>query len=270
MAFKAQPWTLFKASFSTFWMQQRTLLVIIVVPVLVLLGAGGISLLVYFSRPDMWSPLAYLFSTFALFVLLVLIVLYASLSIYLSWYRYMFRLEEKPRWFRLDFVRHVRLFWAMLKVLIFAGLPVLAVFVAGAMGGLFDLENQSPENLGKVLFLLALPMAWFAFAQTRLGLYLPAVALDEPVKLRTAFGETKGNFWRLFAFAILVALLNALNQILDWILPLDSGSTAILAANLVGTVLILWLTFGVSLTSSAELYRSWLISKMEPQAEITP
>jgi hypothetical protein len=265
MAFKVQPWTLFKASFSTFWMQQKTLLVIAVVPVLVLLSAGSIGLLLFLRIPDVSHPTAY---TVFILVLVALPVLYTSLSIYLSWYRYMFRLEEKPQWFRLDFMRHVRLFWAILKALIFAGLPVLAVFVAGAVGGLFDSENGPSENLAKMTLWLALPIAWFAFAMTRLGLYLPAVALDEPVKLRTAFGETRGNFWRLFALAFLVALLNVLNQILDWMLPVTSESIAVLAANLVGTLLILWLSFGVSLTSSAELYRAWLVAKMEPQDQL--
>lgn len=265
MTFKVQPWTLFKASLATFWMQQRTLLIIAVVPVLVLLCGLGIGLLLFFNRPSTWSPIIYFVF---IFLMVALPILYASLSIYLSWFRYMFRLEEKPRWFRLDFMRHVRLLWAIVKTLAFCALPLFGAFLGVAVSGLFEPENMTAGRFVTVVLLLALPLAWFAFSITRLGLYLPAVTLDEPVKLRNAFSETKGNFWRMFALAVLIGLLHLLGPILDWALPLDSGSTTVIVANLVGTFLIIWLTFGVNLTSSAELYRAWLVSKMEPQAGV--
>jgi hypothetical protein len=259
MAFVVQPWALFKASFVTFGSHQKPLLKMAALPILsvVLLGLS------YFvAETGMIGAGGGL-----LVALVVLGLVYTSLSLYISWFRYMFRLEASPAWYRLDFVRHLRVFWAALKQLGFAGLPALVAFVVGAASGVAGgSENEDPDSL-IILLIMALPVAWLVFAYTRLGLYLPAIALDEPVTLRKAFGETKGVFWRLFGLALMVSLLSLLSNVIDAGMSGFGASLPVLLIGLVIYALCLWLSLGVSLASSAEVYRAWLASKNGNEAK---
>lgn len=260
MAFVVQPWVLLKASFVTFGAQQKPLLIMAALPILsvVLLGLS------YFAAETGMIGAG----GFLLVALSALAMVYTSVSLYISWFRYMFRLEASPSWYRLDFARHWRVVWAAVKQIGFSGLPALLAFVIGAASGVAGGgENEDPDAL-MILLIMALPTAWLVFAYTRLALYLPAVALDEPVTLRKAFGETKGVFWRLFLLAFLVNLLNLLSDVVDKAMSGFGESLPVLVIGLVVYALCLWLSLGVSLASSAEVYRAWLISKMG--SEVSP
>jgi hypothetical protein len=203
---------------------------------------------------------------FLLVALAALAMVYSSVSLYISWFRYMFRLEASPSWYRLDFARHWRVVWAAVKQLRFSGLPALLAFLIGAASGAAGGgENEDPDAL-MILLIMALPTAWLVFAYTRLGLYLPTIALGEPVTLRQAFGETKGVFWRLFLLAFMVSLLNILSDVVDKAMSGFGESLPVLLIGLVLYALCLWVSPGVSLASSAEVYRAWLVSKMGNEA----
>lgn len=204
---------------------------------------------------------------YVLITLASLVMIYTSISLYISWFRYMFRLEASPSWYRLDFALHGRVIWAALKQLGFSMLPLILACLMGIISGAFgDVENGNPD-IANILLFTALPLVWFAFAYTRLCLYMPAIALGEPVTLRAAFGETKGVFWRLFWLAFLVSLLNLLSDVAEKVMSAFGESLPALAIGFVLYALCLWLSMGVSLASSAEVYRAWLASKMGNEAK---
>jgi hypothetical protein len=204
---------------------------------------------------------------YVLIALMSLVMIYTSISLYISWFRYMFRLEASPSWYRLDFALHGQVVWAAIKQLGFAMLPTFVVCLIGIISGAFgDVENGNP-NIPNMLLFTALPIAWLVFAYTRLGLYLPAIALGERVTLRQAFGETKGVFWRLFWLAFLVSLLNMLSDVVEKVMSAFGDTLPVLLVGAVLYALCLWLSLGVSLASSAEVYRAWLVSKNGNEAK---
>ena len=204
---------------------------------------------------------------YVLIPLVSLAMLYTIISLFISWFRYMFRVETSPRWYRPDFARHWRVVRATLKQLGFAGLPALLAFVIGAASGVAGGgENEDPDSV-KILLIMALPVAWMLFAYTRLCLYLPAIALDEPVTLRKAFEETKGVFWRLFSLGFMVFLLSMLADGLDKVILSFGETLPVFLASLIAYALSTWLSLGVSLASSAEVYRAWLVSKNGNEAK---
>ena len=74
-------------------------------------------------------------------------------------------------------------------------------------GGVTLAERQPQSMTGSLLSFFGLLILFVSiYFSIRLSLLLPAVSVDDPVNPRLILERTRGNFWRLVAVIILVAL----------------------------------------------------------------
>jgi hypothetical protein len=261
---RVKPWQIFKASISIFWAQRWFFVRIAAVPTLSVIAAFALYVAyLIFSDVNGYAGTAALFAL----VLLIPFIFYQIISFCISWYRYRANLETRVQWIRTDVRRHFKMLWIMFAMMFFVGGPLFLAFMLHLLTSslshilIFDIVHDM------TLPLAILPaIGWLIIASARLCLVLPAAALDEPMTLLQSFRETNGNGLRVIALYFLLQLIGIPSRVIDATLSdfdISLSATLMLAAL---NMVILWVTIAISVIAASEVYRTWLVSKMEPQA----
>lgn len=145
--------------------------------------------------------------SFSDFVLAVL-TLVSSASIAVNWHRYILA-DELPD--RQNLLRFDSLMWRYLGNLLLIGLIIFGAMVPISV---LALVNQQSMAGFIILIIFGLPLAGLLFL--RLGVKLPAVALDDRnFGLKDAWRHTSGNAWQIIAlFALNIALALAMSAVI--------------------------------------------------------
>jgi hypothetical protein len=177
-----------------------------------------------------------------------------SLMVLIAWYRHVFDDADAYPWSHWSLGNIFRTIWAAIKSLTICLLPLLlGVFIWAFAYG-------SPS---KLIFLLASlcgigGIVWFIYASVRLVLYLPAIALGEPVSLREAFAKTKPHvgriFWVLFAGMVVMMLANFALLIVPALI-LAQGGAALVVLTLWANI-AMWPITGFWLAVNTQIYRT--------------
>lgn len=262
---RIRPWQIFKASIAIFWEQRLFFARIAAVPSLTVFAA--FFLYVAYLIFDETNP-AVAFIALGLVALLGASIVYQLYSFHISWYRYRANLESNAPWIRTDVRRHLKMIWMTCAMVVFASWPLAIV-------GCLYLVLDSFQHLNFIdilqdLFvpLAVLPaVAWLIIAALRLALVLPAAALDDAMTLKQSFREMQGNGLRVFGLSLLLQLLVVPGRIVDTAISSDaiSGSTVLMLGSL--NLFFIWVSLAVGVIAYSEVYRVWLVSKLDPQPE---
>ncbi|PKQ09299.1 MAG: hypothetical protein CVT73_03270 [Alphaproteobacteria bacterium HGW-Alphaproteobacteria-12] len=154
----------------------------------------AISLIGMFVNPGEQLALALLLNLATLFLWPVIAV---------AWHRFILIGDAPPGRFHFSFGRREARF---LMISVF----LILLLVPGGLlmeGGVTLAERQPQSMTGSLLSFFGLLILFVSiYFSIRLSLLLPAVSVDDPVNPRLILERTRGNFWRLVAVIILVAL----------------------------------------------------------------
>ncbi|MBL1434586.1 MAG: hypothetical protein COB08_000095 [Rhodobacteraceae bacterium] len=194
-----------------------------------------------------------------LLTLAVTVFLFWSVSLVaIVWHRFIL-LEEIPQGiipYRKEF-RIGRYFWLGVGISLLAGLVVVLVsgilgaafgpFLVSSMQGMAGGQGSGMVGIGFLMGLLVGTIV--AVLYLRMALVLPAVALDDSLTIRQAWGDTSGHTWAIVGLALALAFIN---MVVPMVINLAFGEMFWVSLAAMG--LYQWFYFMLSISILSTLY----------------